>query len=70
MYIDTESEYCIMDTVEKRFSICWFGQGINGWEDFIVGQTVVEKEEEKEIVFEQADKELFEFTPLHSTERG
>lgn len=80
-YPDGMSVYCynewfgtvksvIMDTVEKRFSICWFGQGINGWEDFIVGQTVVEKEEEKEIVFEQADKELFEFTPLHSTERG
>ena len=33
----------VMDTVEKRFSICWFGQESNGWEDYFVGECRIEQ---------------------------
>ena len=74
-YPDGMSVYCykgwfgtvksvVMDTVERRFSICWFGQESNGWEDYIVGQEIATKEEMKNIEFEEVEKELFEFIPL------
>jgi len=54
----------VMDTVERRFSICWFGLTENGWEDYIVTQFMGDKIEDKKIVKEKAEKELFEFIPL------
>lgn len=54
----------VMDTVERRFSICWFGQTENGWEDYIVTQPMGDGEQEKQLTKEKAAKEFFEVTPL------
>lgn len=50
----------ILDTVERRYSICWFGQTDNGWEDYRVHQPILEREEEKIIQIEQGTPDLFE----------
>lgn len=54
----------VMVPEEKRFSICWFGQKENGWEDYIVGEPVKTREEEKWIEIEKAEADLFEFIPI------
>jgi predicted choloylglycine hydrolase len=54
----------VMDTVECRFSICWFGQTANGWEDYIVTQPMRNSEQEKQLIKEKAAKEFFEIIPL------
>lgn len=54
----------VMDTVERRFSICWFGQESNEWEDYLVDQDIEEREEEKDIVYETANKEVWNMEPI------
>lgn len=54
----------IMDTVERRLCICWLGQEENGWEDYYVKQPLKKREEQKKIVKEKGDKQLYEFIQL------
>lgn len=54
----------VMDTVERKYSICWFGQEENGWEDYFAEQPIKEHEKEKVVVKEQGNKEFFEVIPL------
>lgn len=54
----------VMDPIEKRFSICWFGQEENGWEDYIVNEKMPTKEESKTIEIEKGNSEFFEFMPI------
>ncbi len=51
----------VMDTVERRFSICWFGQKENGWTDLLVNQNYAACEKEKLFCKERAEGKLFEF---------
>ena len=53
-----------MDTVEKRFSLCWFGQESNGWEDYFVTDAMEERMEEKDIIREEGKQEFFEMIPI------
>lgn len=54
----------VMDTVERRYSICWFGQAENGWEDYFVTQPMGNRRQEKKLSKAKAVKEFFEFVPL------
>lgn len=54
----------VMDTVEKRFSLCWFGQETNGWEDYFVTDAMEERMEEKDIIREEGKQEFFEMIPI------
>lgn len=49
----------VMDTVEKRYSICWFGQQENNWQDYIVLGEMEEKEISKLVEFEEPQEEFF-----------
>ncbi len=54
----------VMDTVERRYSICWFGQSDNGWEDYLVEQPMKDSEQSKLVKEETSDPELFEFISI------
>lgn len=54
----------VMDTARKRFSLCWFGQETNGWEDYYVTEDIQERMEEKDIVREEGREEFFEMIPI------
>lgn len=54
----------VMDTVERRYSICWFGEKSNGWEDFSVTRPMMEHSSEKELIHKKASGDFFEITPL------
>lgn len=56
----------VMDTVEKRYSICWFGQTENGWEDYMVLESIQNAEEAKLVEEERGTREFFEFVPIES----
>ncbi|MFA9464971.1 MAG: C45 family autoproteolytic acyltransferase/hydrolase [Velocimicrobium sp.] len=55
----------VMDAVERRFSICWFGQEANGWEDYIVTQSIENQTLEKQVVRESASPDFFEWISLN-----
>lgn len=55
----------VMDPEERRFSICWFGQESNGWEDYFVADPIVERMEEKDIVIESSEPEFFALEPIN-----
>ena len=54
----------VMDPAERRYSICWFGEEKNGWEDFCVSRPLQEKVLEKTLNRGEAGKEFFEIIPL------
>ncbi|HOO29073.1 MAG TPA: C45 family autoproteolytic acyltransferase/hydrolase, partial [Lachnospiraceae bacterium] len=54
----------VLDTKEKRFSICWFGREENGWEDYFADQELQVCEKEKTLVREKAERGFFEVIPL------
>ena len=54
----------VMDTVTKRYSICWFGKESNGWEDYFVDQPLPIRMVEKEVEYEQGSAEFFAMIPL------
>ena len=54
----------VMDTVTKRYSICWFGQESNGWEDYFLDEPLTCRMEEKEVKYEQSSADFFEMIPL------
>lgn len=55
----------VMDPNERRFSICWFGQESNGWEDYFVGEPIVERVEEKNLVIESSTPDFFALEPIN-----
>lgn len=48
-----------MGIVEGHFSICWFGQAGNGWEDYMVAQPIENTEQTKLVEIERGAKEFF-----------
>jgi len=54
----------VMDTVTKRYSICWFGQENNGWEDYFVDNALPLHVEEKNIEIENSEPGFFEMIPI------
>ncbi|WP_051531348.1 C45 family autoproteolytic acyltransferase/hydolase [Clostridiisalibacter paucivorans] len=50
----------VMDTANRSFQICWFGQKENGWEEYRIGTTFKEKTLEKRCEREQGDATFFE----------
>lgn len=54
----------VMDTAERRYSICWFGQRENGWEDYIVAQPMKNMEKTKLVEEEIGNPEFFEFISI------
>ena len=54
----------ILDTAEKRYSICWLGQEKNGWTDYFVPEKRGDYAEEKDVEIEKADPQFFAIRPL------
>ncbi len=54
----------ILDTAEKRYSICWLGQEKNGWTDYFVSRKRGDYAEEKDVEIEKADPQFFAIRPL------
>ncbi len=54
----------VLDTVEKRYSICWLGLEENGWEDYLLEKKYGDCVREKEYREEQGRMEFFEFVPI------
>lgn len=59
----------ILDTVERRYSICWLGQKENGWTDYLLSQRQENSLEEKMYEEEQGNPEFFELVPILSEGR-
>lgn len=54
----------ILDTAEKRYSICWLGQEKNGWTDYRVSEKRGNHTEEKELQRETPNPEFFACKPF------
>lgn len=54
----------ILDTVEKRFSICWLGLAENGWKDYFVLDKQEDCAEEKEYETEEGVPDFFAMVGL------
>lgn len=54
----------ILDTVERRYSICWLGQEKNGWTDYFVPEKRGDYTEEKDVETEKADPQFFALKPF------
>lgn len=54
----------VMDPMERRYSICWFGLNENGWSDFYVNEAMPDRVEEKAVISERGTKEMFEMIPI------
>lgn len=51
----------LMDTQKCSYKICWFGQEENGWEEYLVTDTLKVVEEQKIYAKEKGNKEFFAF---------
>ncbi|MDO5291798.1 MAG: C45 family peptidase [bacterium] len=54
----------VLDTVERRFSICWLGEAENGFIDFYVDQEITDQTEDMLYHNQSADPGLFELIPI------
>lgn len=55
----------VMDVVEKRYAICWFGQEENGWKEIYVNQKMADEQEEAVMVREKAEEGAFDMVPIN-----
>ncbi|MDO5521668.1 MAG: C45 family peptidase [bacterium] len=54
----------VLDTVERRFRICWFGEAENGFTEFYVSKRIKDYSEEMNYQCNPADPALFEMIPI------
>lgn len=50
----------VMDTINRSYQICWFGQEDNGWEEYRIGTTFKDQTLEKRYERESADPRFFD----------